>query len=486
MSEAGSGIEGMRDDSPFARYVASRLRAERFKLVDVGCAGGLAPGWRVFGDQLSALGFDANASEIDRLNAVETNPAVRHVAGWIGMPEDHKVKRRIGSKAFWHRWASGRLSYERTQDLRAARREGREPQSLQSYFRQILAQDWSTEPVGGFDLDYAAAFERFAPNLDETQAALKDHDPVGIIHLPPYLAASNFYDADFLKLDIDGPDYEVLRSLGDFLAQPSLLGVSLEVCFYGSHDANDNSFHNMDRLMREKGFDLFGLSVRTYASAALPWPYLDAHPSMTSGGRPVQGDALYLRDLGSRVLAKVAATLSDHQLAKSAALFALFSLPDHAAEMLLVHRERLAAVLDIDHALDLLAGEMPEMFGKDPVGYSDYIAAFEAEDPSLFGLYDLRNAWHDDLLRIARQAPAKEAEREDLSAQLAQARTAADERQRHAEALESRLVAAQAEAEAARSRADRLQARLEQIEQSSSWRLTAPLRAIATSIRRGR
>jgi hypothetical protein len=479
VSEAGSGIEGFRHNSAFAEYVAGRLTSEPFKLVDVGCAGGLAQGWRAFGDRLAAVGFDTNAGEIDRLSSTETNPLVRYVAGWVGMPDSHPLKQRIGSKAFWHQWPAGRLAYERTYNVRAARNAGHDPKTLEDYFRDdVIAQDWLTTPVASYDLAYERTFEIFPVSEAETASAQAPPAPDSVIHLAPYLKAAGFYDADFLKLDIDGPDYEVLRSLTDLLTQPSLLGVSLEVCFYGSHDANDNSFHNMDRLMREKGFDLLGLSVRTYSLAALPFPYLDAHPSMNTGGRPIQGDALYVRDLGSRVRKEVAASLSDEKLAKTAALLALFNLPDHAAEILIVHRKRLTTLLDVDHALDLLAEEI-QPDDKIATGYRKYIEAFESEDARFFDRYTARNAWMDRVLQEARRAPAEAARAEEAARRAEEARRVLEEVEARARAEAGRHTA---EADALR----KSEARLAAIEGSTSWRLTAPLRAMAGLLGRRR
>jgi hypothetical protein len=485
VSEAGSGIEGFRHGSKFAEYVASRLKQETFKLVDVGCAGGLARGWRAFGDKLNAIGFDTNAEEIAQLSAAEASPGVRYQAGWVGMPDDHPLKQRIGTKAYWHHWPSGRLAYERTYDLRNTRLAGAAPLTIDGYFQdKVLKQDWLTTPVQGFDLDYARTFEVYPPSPAEASQALQAAGPESTIHLPAYLKALDFYDADFLKLDIDGPDYEVLRSITDLLSQPSLVGLSLEVCFYGSHDANDNSFHNMDRLMREKGFDLLGLSVRTYASAALPFPYLDAHPSMNSGGRPIQGDALYVRDLGSRVRRAEAAGLSDEKLAKTAALLALFTLPDSAAEILIVHRERLSRILDVDHGLDLLATEL-QSDETIAASYRDYLAAFEADDPRFFDRYTARNVWWDKTMRTAAAAPEMEARllAAEIGLQAERARVQA------LEAEQARIAALEAENRRLREATADLEEgrrRLAAIEASSSWRLTAPLRLAMSMLRGGR
>lgn len=489
MSEAGSGIEGFRHNSKFAEYVASRLNEETFQLVDVGCAGGLARGWRAFGKKLSAIGFDTNAEEVARLSAAEDNPAVRYVAGWVGMPDEHPLKQRIGTKAYWHHWPSGRLAYERTYELRNTRQSGAQPLTVDRYFQdKVLKQDWLTTPVQGFDLDYARTFEVYPPSQVEAAQALQATGPDSVIHLPAYLKASGFYDADFLKLDIDGPDYEVLRSITDLLSQPSLIGLSLEVCFYGSHDANDNSFHNMDRLMREKGFDLLGLSVRTYAAAALPFPYLDAHPSMNTGGRPIQGDALYVRDLGSRVRREEAAALSDEKLAKTAALLALFTLPDCAAEILIVHRERLSRILDVDHALDLLAVEIQsdETIG---ASYRDYIGAFEADDPRFFDRYTARNVWWDKTMRAAAAAPEVEARLQSAELRLAETEASLKAERERVQALQSerqRIDALEDENRHLREAAadlDEGRRRLAALEASSSWRLTAPLRRVVSALK---
>jgi hypothetical protein len=472
LSEAGSGIEGLRPDSGFARLVGMSLKSETFKLVDVGCAGGLPSGWRTFGDRLAAIGFDAEGPEVDRLNAAEQNPLVRYVAGFIGLPEGHPLKVRIGAKAYWHIWVDKRLSYERSHAIRADKAAGRTPADIDSYFRtDVLGQDWSPFPVQGFDLDYARTFEVFEPTQAEAAASLADQTPNRVIHLPAFIKGSGFDDADFLKIDIDGPDYEVLRSATGLLARPSLLGVALEVCFYGSHDANDNSFHNMDRLMREKGFELYGLSVRTYGNAALPLPYLDVHPSMSANGRPLQGDAIYIRDLASRARQDMAAGLSDEKLAKTAALFALFSLPDVAAEMLTVHRHRLSRLFDVDDALDLLAADVQQDDPPPPMSYRDYMAAWESEAPRFFDQYTKRNDWFQGLMQTARAAPALETER----AALVEERDALQARLAQ---IEPRHADVEARGLHDLERLRQAEAELTALKASKSWLITAPLRRL--------
>ncbi len=417
-------MEGLRKDSTFARLVARGL-TEGFQLADVGCWGGIDEAWRLFGDRLQAVGFDCISEEIARLRAAETHPGVAYVDGFVGLPADHPLRRRIGTRPVWHNWAPYRLSYQRSVAIREARAAGLPPPSLIDHYRdRVWSQVGDGAPAGGFDTDYAAAFARFGP--DDAQATDQ-------LLLPAVLRDHGLTDLDFLKIDVDGPDYEVLRSATDLLAQPGLLAAGLEVCFYGSHDAGDNSFHNTDRLMREKGFELFALSVRQYSSAALPWPYMDTYPALTQGGRPVQGDAIYIRDLASPLRRAAAAAVTDEKLAKLAAVFALMNLPDEAAEVLLAHRDRLGAILDVDAGLNLLALQIQENDGG-ALSYAGYVAAFEAEEPQFLDVYGRRNTWLQGLIEAGRardaalsRAAAAEAElaRERAAREQAEARLAA-------------------------------------------------------------
>ena len=79
-------------DNAFTRLVADALDATPFRLIDVGCSGGLDPHWRAFGPNLQAIGIDASRAECARLAKAETLPGVEYVpafvAGVVGRPVD--------------------------------------------------------------------------------------------------------------------------------------------------------------------------------------------------------------------------------------------------------------------------------------------------------------------------------------------------------------------------------------------------------------
>jgi hypothetical protein len=187
--------------------------------------------------------------------------------------------------------------------------------------------------------------------------------------VPELLAARGWTDFDYLKIDIDGSDFEVLQTFEGKLRPAGVLGLQMEVNFVGTDDPGEHTFHNTDRFMRRQGYELLRLDVRNYSSRALPARYVWPTPAETLFGRPFQGEAYYALDFEQ-------AALDPTKLLKLAAIYAAIGVPDMAAELLLKRRAEFA--LDIDRALDLLAAQaQPERSRK--LGYVRYMRGFEAD-----------------------------------------------------------------------------------------------------------
>jgi len=82
------------------------------------------------------------------------------------------------------------------------------------------------------------------------------------IVMPAYLDREGIDSLDFLKIDVDGADFEILNSFDEALDRLGVLGVGIEINYFGSASDTDHTFHNVDRFMKARGFELFGLSVR--------------------------------------------------------------------------------------------------------------------------------------------------------------------------------------------------------------------------------
>jgi hypothetical protein len=329
--------------STFPAFVADKLRTERFRLLDVGCSGGIDPLWRAFEPKLQALGVDASAAECRRLSELERNPDVAYVPAFVsrsGKPVDLSA----GPAAPLIMKMRDRLSFMRTREIREARLTG------------------------------ASTEEKLRHNAWEMTGLA---DPGKPIVLTDLLAERGWTDLDYFKIDVDGADFEILQSLDDRFAALGIIAVQLEVNFVGTEAPQDHSFHNTDRFLRAQGFDLFRLDVRNFSTRALPARYIWPTPAETVTGRPFQGEAYYARDALAPHRAEAGARLSTEKLAKLAAVFSAWNVPDAAAELLLARRQKLADLLDVDQGLDLLAAQTQSR--RRPLSYRAYMATFEAD-----------------------------------------------------------------------------------------------------------
>ncbi len=336
-------MEGMRAATPFVTYLANRLGDKNFTLVDVGCSSGIDLAWREFGTHLRAFGFDPNLGEIARLNANEKLAGVEYVAAFVGVPADDPASARMRDGTFWAHNPWGRLSIARTIEIHASK----------------VANSTNAEKTKLNQWSQVALADRNQPLIPTD-----------------FLRKRGVDDVDFIKIDVDGADLLILRSLRKMLDETRVLGIGIEVNFFGSDDPDVNTFHNVDRFLKAVGFELFDLSVRRYSAAALPAPYIYSVASHGAWGRILQGDALYVRDAASPEYKRWAESIGPHKLAKLAAIFAVFGLPDCAAEVLQSFRPELDQLLDVKSALNMLV-EQSIPAGKPVPSYADYIQEFE-------------------------------------------------------------------------------------------------------------
>ncbi len=320
--------------------------SQPFTLLDVGCSGGISPFWRVFEPSLVALGIDPVVKECERLNAKEAGSMVRYRPAFVGLSDQHPFVQKRGNNEPWGGNPWNRLSAQFATDI--LKSKTREEDKL------ALLNDWHGSGLA---------------------------DPNSKIGVDGLVREENLSGLDFIKVDVDGYDLDVMLSGEKCTQESPVLGYTLEVNFYGSTSDTDHTFHNTDKLMRQWGFDLFGLSMRRYSAAALPAPFEWDGPAQTLFGRPYQGDAVYLRDpmaAGTRGGAQCP-PLSPQKVLKLACLFECFGLPDHAAEIIKSNAETLGAICNPQELLNILAIEVDPSVSS----YSAYIKKFTS-DPTAY------------------------------------------------------------------------------------------------------
>jgi hypothetical protein len=334
----------------FPAFIGQKLRTEKFRLLDVGCSGGIDAMWRAFEPRLQALGIDASEAECRRLAELERNPDVAYVAAFVSSSATKPIDLSAGPAAPLIMQMRDRLSFMRTREIREAQ------------------------------LKTASTQEKLRYNAWELTGLA---DPARPIVPSDLLAERGWTDLDYFKIDIDGRDFEVLQSLAGRFGALRMVAVQLEVNFVGTDSEQDHTFHNTDRFLRREGFDLFRLDVRNFSARALPARYVWPTPAETVSGRPFQGEAYYARDVLAPHRAAANAALGTEKLAKLAAVLAAWDVPDAAAELLLQRRQDFESLFDVDAGLDLLAAQA-QQGRRHPLSYRAYMQSFEADLPSFY------------------------------------------------------------------------------------------------------
>jgi hypothetical protein len=340
-------MEGTATYVPVIGYLCETLRDSEFMLVDIGCSGGIDSVWRGFGPRLRALAIDPNIAEIERLKGVETHLGIRYLAAFARLPANHPFALQNAGRGYWGRSPWERLSVVKSLEIMKS----------------------------GAKLSNC---EMLGANLWSEMQLSKE-----AVVIPSYLRDGGIHSVDFLKIDIDGADFEILNSFDLALDTLGILGLGIEVNYFGSTCDTDHTFHNVDRFMKGHGFELFGLTNNRYSTVSLPSRYLWHLPGRSEFGRPLQGDAVYIRDLGSHEYDEFTARLPTTKLLKLICIFAAFNLPDCAAEVALRFGDRLGSLCDLDRVLDLLAAQAQGPT-ETPLSYREYIRRFEAHDPMFF------------------------------------------------------------------------------------------------------
>jgi hypothetical protein len=334
-------MEGLVFHTPMTDLLRERGVFDRhpFVLIDVGCAGGIAEPWRSFGRSLVAHGYDPDVGACEEAQARERFPGVRYDALFVGLPESHPFVQR----------------------------------------RRAEAAQWPETNIWGRVTAGYMASKQAEASAGDPEAAVRLADPSKVIGVDEIVSGEQLATVDFLKVDVDGPDLEVLESARGVLAERQVLGVAVEVNWFGSANPSEPAFHNVDLFMRREGYTLFGITVRPYSRTDLPAPFLRELYAETRFGQPYQGDAIYVRDLAAPDQHELADAHPADKLVKLACVYELIGLPDCAAEVLNRFCPRLAAFGDIEDLLDALT---PPLLGE-KMTYRQYISKFEAE-PHLF------------------------------------------------------------------------------------------------------
>lgn len=321
------------------RLLRQQLAADPLFLIDVGCSGGVEACWNVFGPNIRAVGFDPLVAEVERLRATERRLGFVYEAAFVG---SHDFDRQF-PKALRNDPVASRNNY---------------PFPRTSAWRAMQAMK----------LDYV---QQVFNSGEEMKLADR------MVEIDEYCAERKLDRVDFIKVDTDGHDIEVLLGAMQTMASRGVLGLQVECQFHGPVHPRANVFSNIDQLMREAGFTLFELDVWSYTRGDLPGAFTYDIAAQTLGGQVQFADAVYMRDLADPKYAeKTGFVATPIQLAKAACLFEVYGKADCAAELIVNHRQAFEPMADaLLDALTPIKGppgiyrKFLELFDSDPTQF---------------------------------------------------------------------------------------------------------------------
>jgi FkbM family methyltransferase len=296
-------------NAEFTAWVAKAgILREAFVLVDVGVQGGENPSWHRLGDHLIVHGFDAIEEAIDQLQKRTAGTRNRH----------------------YHRIAAGNADEERV-----------------FYFNPANPTASSM---------YSQGSNRF--ELSARQQARS----VTVRRLDTLLAEGLIPKADFLKVDVEGFEKDVLLGAANLLAD--VLGVESESNFSISAVYPNSHFCTLADLLLEQHLLVFDLAFNRIPRAsfrrALEKKSVKTGSHYDGYGKPAMVNVLFCRDLIDETDApskyrKQCRPCSVDQVIKMMIIYELYGLNDIAVDTAERFAELLGSRLDVDRAIRLLA-----------------------------------------------------------------------------------------------------------------------------------
>ena len=313
--------------------------ADQFQMLDIGASGGVRPEWRPLIGAATFMGFEPNIDEVIRQN-----------------------KNDYGARFFPAAISgvSGKRPFYKTR----------------SPFCSGLTE------IGDF-------CKRF-PNYLNSEPIGQEY--IDTITVDDWCDSMNIETIDFIKLDVEGSEAEILSGAQETLSSRGVLGVLSEYWVEGrTRKSKGYGVGQIERRLHPHGFCLYDQTTTRYPRSTLPVGKLIAnrHEDGTvkiqqiknirgEYGQLLTGDLLFFRDPVEELEMGVFsdATWTPVKLAKLITLFDIYNYPDSALEVLSVFSEILPSEFTINAlrticAVDLYDSKTKKYLGKVSLSYEE-------------------------------------------------------------------------------------------------------------------
>lgn len=198
---------------------------------------------------------------------------------------------------------------------------------------------------------------------------------VNCVTLDQFCADAALDHVDFIKIDVEGAEYDVLSGGREMLRTRGVLGIFTEF-WWDPVIKGQRGFADIDIYLRGQGMRFFDLDLHRYPRGVLPAGRLvvnadsnnqlsvdiKAAISKRTYGQAWTGDALYFRDpVGELRAGTVDPMWNRDRLLRLCGLLDLYDYGDCALEILDAFRDTLLAGVNVDALMDAL---VPPVDGK--------------------------------------------------------------------------------------------------------------------------
>ena len=306
-------LENPNPQTRFPQAVAPLLVGDdRYVMMDIGARDGILPTLAPLADLASFIGFEPDIAECERLNA-----HYRQTGGAAVRIFPHALAGQAGVQRFYitrFPHSSGLL-------------QGRE-----AWTRRF---PWT--------------------NMD-----VEREIDIDAITLGQFCAQEKLHHVDFIKLDVEGSEYDVVDGAREMFAPRRVLGLLTE-CWWDPVSKGQRSFADLDILIRGLSLRFFDLKLHHYCRAVLPAGRLrpaskgKIAPVDRTYGQAWTGDALYFRDPVGELREGALGPLWDaSMLLRLCGLLDLYDYGDCAIEILETFRATMLSGHDVDALMDAL------------------------------------------------------------------------------------------------------------------------------------
>jgi FkbM family methyltransferase len=331
--------------SPFTRWIiANELIKKPFVVIDIGCQGGEHPYWELLGDFVEIHAFDAIKEVTETLaqqNTTRPNRCYRN----FGLGNED------GRRIFFVKPDNCASSFI-AGDVRAR---------FVVRGDQITANPMS-QPV-----------EAMPTSTGNPQQGARE---VEIRRLDTLYLQGIIPKADYIKLDCECFEPEILAGARQFLAASCVLCVEIETNFLPSEANPETHFQAIDRILTEHGLIVFDFAAMRLPRPAYlrlrealqPPPLKEQDPRVALApfdmGQPIIFNFLYCRDLigEKRQMSKAKGldcSLTVDHIIKAMINFERYGLMDCAVELAVEFRAELEQRFSVDEAIRLLLIDPP-------------------------------------------------------------------------------------------------------------------------------